>query len=551
MKEYDYKKMTPFKFFVLQNFPFIEEDFDAITNWQLFEKIGHEMNKVIKVVNDMGVAVEYISNYFDNLDVQEEVNKKLDEMAESGELTEIIAQYLDLQGILAYNTVSDLSNAENMANGSFAKTYGKTTYNDGEGAFYKVRTLLNTDVIDGDNLVALVNYPTLVAEKMTDAEISALNTKIGTITNLNTTNKNNLVVAINEVNTKIGTLASLNTTEKTDIVGAINEVNNNTSTAKSMARIHTLLNKKTIVMGDSLCITGRWGTYFATYSGADAEVYGNGSAGFISKGVTSPFENMNFLEMLTSILSTKTEIERNLVEYLVLGGGINDALNSYTPTAIATAVQNFITYAKANLPKAKLIIFPLHTFKWLSNTEIARYQAILDTLKFNGLMTTGDFLFWTVDDRTYDDGGHIHLTDAGYQQLAKRILSFVLGTQNADIENIEFTLAEDFTNINFAAIKIGNIVYLHGQIQYTGGTLPNNAATPILTFDKGALLTGSSNWNFYIPCIMYGSGTDANTTVSLTNGEMKTGRPRNFSSLSNPYFYINGSFPVGLNGPTG
>lgn len=33
---------------------------------------------------------EYIANYFDNLDVQEEVNNKLDEMAESGELAELI-----------------------------------------------------------------------------------------------------------------------------------------------------------------------------------------------------------------------------------------------------------------------------------------------------------------------------------------------------------------------------------------------------------------------------------------------------------------------------
>lgn len=38
---------------------------------------------------------EYVANYFANLDVQDEVNKKLDEMAESGELAAAIASYAD------------------------------------------------------------------------------------------------------------------------------------------------------------------------------------------------------------------------------------------------------------------------------------------------------------------------------------------------------------------------------------------------------------------------------------------------------------------------
>ena len=204
MNKFNYKKLPPFKWFVLENFPFIEADFDAITEWQLLCKLGNEMSKVVAATNTLGTQVEtltdYVSTYFDNLDVQDEVNNKLDEMAESGELTEIIAQYLHLAGILAYNTVSDMVGAENLANGSFAKTYGKLTYNDGLGAFYKIRTLINTDVIDGDNLVALTNYPTLVAEKMTDATINAIIINIGNLSNLETTNKTNLVDAINEVN---------------------------------------------------------------------------------------------------------------------------------------------------------------------------------------------------------------------------------------------------------------------------------------------------------------------------------------------------------------
>ncbi len=101
MNKFNYTNLTPFKWFVLENFPFIEADFDALTEWQLFCKIGKEINKIINSQNTVGNEMEtlsqafielqnYINNYFDNLDVQEEINNKLNEMAESGELQELV-----------------------------------------------------------------------------------------------------------------------------------------------------------------------------------------------------------------------------------------------------------------------------------------------------------------------------------------------------------------------------------------------------------------------------------------------------------------------------
>ena len=115
--------------------------------------------EVIPVVNNNSKVVEELKYYIEHLDLQDEVNNKLEEMAESGELAEIIAQYLQLQGLLCYNTKNELKNAENLVNGSFAKTYGTITYNDGLGAFYKIRNIINTDIIDNENLLALTNYP--------------------------------------------------------------------------------------------------------------------------------------------------------------------------------------------------------------------------------------------------------------------------------------------------------------------------------------------------------------------------------------------------------
>lgn len=181
-KDFKYYTLSPFKWFMLENFPFIEADFDALTNWQLFCKLGKEMNKIINSTNTLGTQVEsltdYVNNYFDNLDVQEEVNNKLDEMAETGQLTDIIAQYLQLAGLLCFNTVNDLKNAENIINGSFAKTYGKNTYNDGEGEFYKIREVTNEDVIDDINIIKINTNNTLVAElirnKTIDDKISLI-----------------------------------------------------------------------------------------------------------------------------------------------------------------------------------------------------------------------------------------------------------------------------------------------------------------------------------------------------------------------------------------
>ena len=63
-------------------------------------------NTVIPAVNNNGEAVEelqsayltlhdYVEHYFDNLDVQEEINNKLDQMTEDGTLTDLISDYVD------------------------------------------------------------------------------------------------------------------------------------------------------------------------------------------------------------------------------------------------------------------------------------------------------------------------------------------------------------------------------------------------------------------------------------------------------------------------
>lgn len=106
LEKFNFNSLSPFKWFVLNNFPFIDADFDAMTEWQLFQKIGEWINKIIDSQNTVGTEMEkvvsayielynYVDNYFKNLDVQDEINNKLNEMAKSGELTELIKKYVD------------------------------------------------------------------------------------------------------------------------------------------------------------------------------------------------------------------------------------------------------------------------------------------------------------------------------------------------------------------------------------------------------------------------------------------------------------------------
>jgi hypothetical protein len=81
-------------------------------------------NQVIPVINNNSDVAEelqtlfvelenYVNNYFDNLDVQDEINNKLDKMLEDGVLEQIIEQYLDSTAIWCFDTVSDMKQATN------------------------------------------------------------------------------------------------------------------------------------------------------------------------------------------------------------------------------------------------------------------------------------------------------------------------------------------------------------------------------------------------------------------------------------------------------
>ena len=128
---------------------------------QVLECIRFIKEKVIPVINKNALAttelqekfvelVNYVETYLENLDVQKEINNKLDEMAESGELQEIIESFLQLNSLMCFDTITNLKQATNLINGSFAKTLGYYSINDGGEATYFITSTLNENETEND-----------------------------------------------------------------------------------------------------------------------------------------------------------------------------------------------------------------------------------------------------------------------------------------------------------------------------------------------------------------------------------------------------------------
>lgn len=175
--------LPPFKAWLASNIPAVYDN--TMTYYEeLVALIKYLQDIVVPAVNDNASAVttisnvveqlqSYVENYFANLDVQEEINNKLDQMAEDGQLADIISQYLDSTAVFGYDNVAGMKAAPNLVNGSYARTLGYYAKNDGGGALYKIRTITNDDVIDESFIIEMGDSENnLIAELQFDKEVN-------------------------------------------------------------------------------------------------------------------------------------------------------------------------------------------------------------------------------------------------------------------------------------------------------------------------------------------------------------------------------------------
>ena len=352
----------------------------------LTEIVKYINEQLIPAVNGDGAAItelqekyillkDYVDHYFDNLDVQEEINNKLDDMAEHGELADIIAQYLQLAGVLAFDTIADMQAATNIVNGSTAKTLGAANYLDGKGRYYKIRNITNDDTIDGVNIISITADPTntLIAELIPDETISKVETIEDTVSHL--------------------------------------------------------ADKKYIFIGDSWNTTDTptggvpivpWSLkvrdYMGLTDGVDCFRSGVSGAGWVHN------TDHTFLKQLQALSISDKE---SITDIVVLGG-INDMTES--DSDVWSAVQAFSNYCKTNYPNATITTGFLQNEKAESGKEYLRHMIAYYNSSFNvfsNVRIIGDAFTWSHNYGNHQPVGH--LKQSGSEEIAQQLKNYLLG----------------------------------------------------------------------------------------------------------------------------
>ena len=172
---------SPFRRFVTTIGVFPTAFTDAMTYYECLAYLVKYMEEtLIPAINENAEAVEelqglyiqlkaYVDNYFDNLDVQEEINNKLDQMVEDGTLQEIITSYIQQNVTWTFDSIADMKSATNLVEGSYAQTVGYHSRGDGGGAYFLIRE--NTGSETEGNGKFIINS-TLIAEMLYTGEVN-------------------------------------------------------------------------------------------------------------------------------------------------------------------------------------------------------------------------------------------------------------------------------------------------------------------------------------------------------------------------------------------
>ena len=175
LKTIDTVDMSPFKKLVMTIGELPSSFVESMTYYEALAWFVNWLETVIiPTVNNNAEAVEelqdkftilytFVHDYFDNLDVQEEINNKLDAMVEDGTLQEIITTYIQSNVAWTFDNVANMKLATNFTDGSYAQTFGFYSYGDKGGALYKIREIGQNETPDEMTVIALAD-PTLVAE---------------------------------------------------------------------------------------------------------------------------------------------------------------------------------------------------------------------------------------------------------------------------------------------------------------------------------------------------------------------------------------------------
>lgn len=120
--------------------------------------LNNNAEAVLELQNLFIDLKNYVENFFDNLNIQSQVNAKIDNMVQSGLFEELLNKFINNNIMRTYNTTTDLiQNAQFLIPNMKIKTLGYYEQNDNGGATFLISNTLNPNIFQiklSDNLYA-------------------------------------------------------------------------------------------------------------------------------------------------------------------------------------------------------------------------------------------------------------------------------------------------------------------------------------------------------------------------------------------------------------
>ena len=164
-----YKDLSPFRYWCHKVLPLVYDD--SLSYYELLCNVVDYLNKTMEDVTTLNGDVtelhdayvklqDYVNNYFENLDIQEEVNNKIDEMFQSGTFNELFAKYVPYATPEMFGAIGDgladdtqafitaLNNKYVIAHGKYRITSKLDFFNANDNNSYKIITLTGEIICD-------------------------------------------------------------------------------------------------------------------------------------------------------------------------------------------------------------------------------------------------------------------------------------------------------------------------------------------------------------------------------------------------------------------
>lgn len=151
----NFKPLGSFRFWCQKVLPLVYDD--SLSYYELLCKVVDYLNKTMEDVESLNDAYnqlqEYVNNYFDSLDVTQEINNKLDEMATDGTLQNML---MDIMG--EYNIPVFVSSLTDMKDQTKIYVYSQN----GHIYFWNGSSFADSGLVYGITSEAMLSYGSLI-----------------------------------------------------------------------------------------------------------------------------------------------------------------------------------------------------------------------------------------------------------------------------------------------------------------------------------------------------------------------------------------------------